>query len=106
MTILSGSGEEELHARAQELAEDIRASTKQFMKFTVTLGIGTICRELQDIRYSCRASEAALEYRLLIGRDQVVHITDLEKRGRSSPGWDRNRVSANLRNSGRYGLRG
>ena len=58
MTILSGSGEEESHARAQELAEDIRASTKQFMKFTVTLGIGTICRELQDIRYSCRASEA------------------------------------------------
>ncbi|RAR43600.1 response regulator [Paenibacillus sp. MDMC362] len=81
MTILSGSGEEELHARAQELAEDIRGSTKQFMKFTVTLGIGTICRELQDIRYSCRASEAALEYRLLFGRDQVVHITDLEKRG-------------------------
>ncbi|MBT2759813.1 response regulator [Paenibacillus sp. ISL-20] len=81
MTILSGFGEEDLHARAQELAEEIRGSTKQFMKFTVTLGIGTICREIQDIRYSCRASEAALEYRLLIGRDQVVHITDLEKRG-------------------------
>lgn len=81
MTILSGSDEKELHARAQELAEDIRGSTKQFMKFTVTVGIGTICRELQDIRYSCKASEAALEYRLLIGRDQVVHITDLEKRG-------------------------
>lgn len=81
MTILSGSGEEELLARAQELAEKIRESTKQFMKFTVTLGIGTVCRELQDIRYSCRASEAALEYRLLIGHDQVVHITDLEKRG-------------------------
>ncbi|MCV4231874.1 response regulator [Virgibacillus sp. LDC1] len=81
MTILSGSGEEELHARAQKLAEEIRGSTKQFMKFTVTLGIGTMCRDLQDIRYSCRASEAALEYRLLIGRDQVIHITDLEKRG-------------------------
>ncbi|QOT11653.1 response regulator transcription factor [Paenibacillus sp. JNUCC32] len=81
MTILSGSDEKDLYARAQELAEDIRGSTKQFMKFTVTVGIGTICRELQDIRYSCKASEAALEYRLLIGRDQVVHITDLEKRG-------------------------
>ncbi|OMF83500.1 response regulator [Paenibacillus glucanolyticus] len=80
MTILSGLGEEELYARAQELAEEIRVSTKRFMKFTVTLGIGTICYQLHAIRYSCRASEAALEYRLLMGHDQVVSITDLEKR--------------------------
>lgn len=87
ITILSGSEEEEIYSRAQELAEQIRTTVKSYLKFTVTVGVGTIGTHLQDIRHSCRASVAALEYRLLIGSDQVVSISDLEKRG-STPLYD------------------
>ncbi|MFC7679377.1 response regulator [Paenibacillus sp. GCM10028914] len=87
ITILSGSGEEEIYTLAQERAEEIRASIKRYLSVTVSVGIGTICRELKDIRHSCRASVAALEYRLLIGSDQVVSISDLENR-RSKPLYD------------------
>jgi two-component system response regulator YesN len=81
MAVLSGSNAEELHAQAYKLAEDIRNSVKEYMKFTVTVGIGTVRSDVAEIRHSCRASEAALEYRLLMGPDQVVNITDLEVRG-------------------------
>lgn len=81
ITILSGGGEQNLYSRTQRLAEEIRTSVKMYLNFTVTVGVGTICRQLKDIRHSCRASVAALEYRLLIGSDQVVSISDLEKRG-------------------------
>lgn len=87
ITILSGSEEEEIYSHAQELAEQIRTTVKSYLKFTVTVGVGTIGTHLQDIRHSCRASVAALEYRLLIGSDQVVSISDLEKRG-STPLYD------------------
>lgn len=83
MAVLSGSNAEELHAQAYKLAEDIRNSVKEYMKFTVTVGIGTVRSDVAEIRHSCRASEAALEYRLLMGPDQVVNITDLEVRGGS-----------------------
>lgn len=87
ITILSGTGEKGIYVRAQELAEAIRASIKRYLSFTVTVGVGTICHELKDIRHSCRASVAALEYRLLIGSDQVVSISDLENRS-SKPLYD------------------
>ncbi|GAB6931255.1 response regulator [Paenibacillus sp. JCM 10914] len=81
ITILSGSSEEDMYCSAQDLAEEIRKAIKQFMTFTITIGVGTLCHQLEDIRYSCAASEAALEYRLLMGPDQIINITDLENRG-------------------------
>lgn len=80
ITVLSGTGEEAIYTRAQEMAEAIRTSVKRYLSFTVSVGVGTICRELKDLRHSCQASVAALEYRLLMGNDQVVSILDLENR--------------------------
>lgn len=87
MALLSGDSPGKLYAKARELAEQIRTSVKSWLLFTVSVGVGTVCGDLQDVHHSCRAAAAALEYRLLLGSDQVICISNLEKRG-SQPVFD------------------
>ncbi|NIK70744.1 response regulator [Paenibacillus sp. BK720] len=84
MAILGGEREELLQEKAQELAERIRQSAVQFLKLTVSIGIGTTVHSYTRIRETCKAAAAALDYRLVLGDNSVISILDMEKR-RSSP---------------------
>ncbi|MFX3636113.1 MAG: response regulator [Candidatus Pristimantibacillus sp.] len=80
MAILSGDQVETLYERVQELAEQIRQSAYQFLKLTVSVGIGTPCSNLQQLKLSSKAAVAALDYRLLLGDNRVISILDMENR--------------------------
>ncbi|MGO4108348.1 response regulator [Paenibacillus sp. YAF4_2] len=84
MVILGGEREELLQEKAQELAERIRQSAVQFLKLTVSVGIGTTVEGYARIRTSCKEAVAALDYRLILGDNSVITLSDMEKR-RSSP---------------------
>ncbi len=78
--ILSGGADHRLFDRAQALAEEIRRSVETYLRFTVTVGIGLPVAGLADIRRAYRSAVAALDYRVLLGTNRVISITDLEGR--------------------------
>ncbi|GLX68847.1 response regulator transcription factor [Paenibacillus glycanilyticus] len=84
MAILGGDREEPLQEKAQELAERIRQSSVQFLRLTVSVGIGMNVHGYTRIRESCKAAAAALDYRLVLGDNSVISILDMEQR-RSAP---------------------
>ncbi|MFB9276111.1 response regulator [Cohnella cellulosilytica] len=94
--ILSGGADDRLFDRAQALAEEIRRSVETYLRFTVTVGIGLPVSGLADIRQAYRSAVAALDYRVLLGTNRVISITDLEgRRGLSADttgDWERRLV--------------
>ncbi|MFC4597376.1 response regulator [Cohnella hongkongensis] len=78
--ILSGGPDDRLFDRAQAVAEEIRRSVETYLRFTVTIGIGLPVAGLADVRQSYRSAVAALDYRILLGTNRVISISDLEGR--------------------------
>ncbi|WP_313996850.1 response regulator [uncultured Paenibacillus sp.] len=82
--ILSGEEGGALNDKAQQIAEDIRHSVETYLRFTVTVGIGRPVADLQELRQAYRSAVSALDYRLMLGTNRVISITDME--GRRSDG--------------------
>jgi two-component system response regulator YesN len=61
------------------LAENIRKSIEENCGCTVTLGIGTECKNVTDLPLSYQKSLTALEYRFQFGCNQVINYTDLNQ---------------------------
>lgn len=62
--------------------EDIRTSVDKYLKFTVTIGVGTVARDIADVSYSYKDALLALDYRLLLGSNRIICIDDVERRSR------------------------
>ncbi|KZE82497.1 two-component system response regulator [Paenibacillus elgii] len=60
--------------------EDIRQSIEKYLKFTVTIGVGTVCGELTDVSYSYKDAVLALDYRGILGSNRIICIDDVETR--------------------------
>lgn len=58
--------------------EEIRQNIEKYMKFTVTIGIGTLCSELAELSSSFKSAVAALGYRFVLGNNRIIYIGDLE----------------------------
>lgn len=78
IVILSGEAEEPLFDIAQQLSEKMRQLIHSYLKFTVTVGIGHSCNSLNHFPQSYQSALAASEYRLLLGTNTVISITDME----------------------------
>lgn len=65
---------------ANKMLEELRQSVIRFLKLSVTIGIGTECRNVTDLSYSYRDAVQALDYRLILGGDKLIAIDDVEKR--------------------------
>ncbi len=59
------------------LAENIRQSVEQNCGCTVTIGIGTPAKSVMEIPVSYENAVSSLEYRFLMGNNQVICYTDL-----------------------------
>ncbi|MBZ4646171.1 MAG: two component transcriptional regulator, AraC family [Clostridia bacterium] len=60
--------------------EEIRQSIEKFLKFTVTIGVGTVCNDIVFIKYSYQNAVLALDYRLVYGNNRIIWIEDVEPR--------------------------
>ncbi|MCP3775105.1 response regulator [Paenibacillus sp. MZ04-78.2] len=60
--------------------EDIRQSIAKYLKFTVTIGVGTVCGELTNVSYSYKDAVLALDYRGILGGNRIICIDDVETR--------------------------
>ncbi|GGA10003.1 AraC family transcriptional regulator [Paenibacillus marchantiophytorum] len=63
-----------------KVLEEVRQSVEKYLKFTLTVGIGTVMNEITNISYSYEDAVLALDYRLILGNNRMICIDDVEKR--------------------------
>jgi two-component system response regulator YesN len=80
LTISQDSGQEALMKKTIEVLEEIRQSIEKYLKFTVTIGVGTVSKEITDLCYPFKDAVLALDYRLILGNNRVICIGDVETR--------------------------
>ncbi|WP_426452571.1 response regulator [Paenibacillus sp. S-38] len=80
IAVLCGDHAEVLQVEAVSILENISQSVKEYLKFTVSIGVGSICNSLHHIHHSHKKALAALDYRFFLGKNQIIHISDIEGR--------------------------
>ncbi|WP_163193059.1 response regulator [Clostridium thermarum] len=60
------------------ILDEIRQYIEKYYDFTVTIGMGAYCGEVNNIRESYESATAALDYRLMLGCNRVISISDME----------------------------
>ncbi|MCM8709488.1 response regulator [Clostridium sp. SYSU_GA19001] len=58
--------------------EELRQTIEKFLKFTVTIGIGSICCDITRISQSHENALAALDYKIIMGNNRLIWIEDIE----------------------------
>lgn len=76
LTILSGADPELLRERAQAIGETIKQAIATYLPLTVSIGIGYCCMSLNNILQAHQSALSALDYRFLIGKNEVISSTD------------------------------
>jgi two-component system, response regulator YesN len=71
---------EEALKRTLSVIEEVRQSIEKYLRFTVTIGVGTAGSELTNVAYSYKDAVLALDYRLLLGNNRSIYIEDVETR--------------------------
>lgn len=64
--------------------EKLRQAINRFQEFTVTIGIGFVTDDKTDLRSSYESAMNAQDYKISMGKNQVIYIKDMEpnhKRG-------------------------
>lgn len=80
MTVIVSGQEEErtLYEHVFRIAEEMRHQTEKFLKFTITTGVGRSCDSAELLPLAYKSAYSALEYRFLLGKNQVLSILDME----------------------------
>ncbi|MBD0378714.1 response regulator [Paenibacillus sedimenti] len=78
IAILFGGHIEALREEAVHIFEEINRSVREYLKFTVSIGVGDICNSLNKIHHSHKKASHALDYRFFLGKNRIIHIGDIE----------------------------
>ncbi|RNB83274.1 DNA-binding response regulator [Brevibacillus nitrificans] len=80
--------EHQLEHQMQMLAEEIRRTVEKYLSVTVTVGIGTVIRDVTQLSYSYQDAAVALDYKGILGNNRLIFIDDVEKQPRESVRFD------------------
>lgn len=61
--------------------EVIRQGVEKYQTYTITIGLGHICRNISELPSSRQSALNALDYKLIMGDNQIINIKDLEPNG-------------------------
>ncbi|CAM3646933.1 response regulator [Cohnella lubricantis] len=86
-----------LENRAMAVLEEVRQSVERYLKFTVTIGIGTTIDSLRAAHYAYADAVAALDYRMVLGHNRLIPIRDVEAREASPIRYDELQEQALIR---------
>lgn len=64
--------------KAVQCAEQIKQNIKQKTEYSVTVGIGNYYEDARNLHISYQESLIAQSYRLFLGKNQVIHINDIQ----------------------------
>ncbi|MBU3127748.1 response regulator [Clostridium tagluense] len=62
----------------QSTLEEIRQNIEKYLKFTITIGLGTIISDVSHISDSYKNAILALDYRFIMGNNRIIWIEDIE----------------------------
>lgn len=82
LAILSGKDEERIQEDALHAAEEIRKAASLYLPITISVGISRIFHYSDSIHLARQSALSALDYRFVIGNNEVISITDMERRER------------------------
>ncbi|MFL0269482.1 response regulator [Candidatus Clostridium radicumherbarum] len=71
--------------------EELRLAIEKFLKFTVTIGVGSICNDVIYISHSYENALAALNYKIFMGENRIIWIEDIEPGSVSKVVFDENK---------------
>jgi two-component system response regulator YesN len=66
--------------QAFSISKEIQEVIQEKLKTQVSIGISNLAFQVKDIHVSYQEALAALEYRFLLGKNQIIHIADMEKK--------------------------
>jgi two-component system response regulator YesN len=58
--------------------EELRQTIEKFLKFTVTIGVGSVSSDITQISQSYQNAVAALDYKIFMGNNRIIWIEDIE----------------------------
>lgn len=78
ISILRNNDRDYLLDATSNCLEEIRQSIEKYLRFTITVGIGTYCEDITNINISYDNALSALDYRVILGRNRIIKIEDIE----------------------------
>jgi two-component system response regulator YesN len=78
--IVSGPEAEQLETSAYRLAEEIRTAVSTYLPVTVSIGCSHSVTHLDRIPEAHRAATTALEYRFIVGKNEIIRSNEVEQR--------------------------
>lgn len=75
--ILENNEKNNLIHEALDISNEIRKNIIENLKVSITIGIGNICELLNEIFMSYKSALAALDYRFLLGKNQIININEI-----------------------------
>lgn len=98
VVVISGErNEDALYGEGFRIVEEARQYIEKFLKFTVTVGIGRVYDSPDMLPRSYQSALSALDYRLLLGKNRIISISDVEGHNANiltySADWDRQLAS-------------
>ncbi|NOU98905.1 response regulator [Paenibacillus planticolens] len=66
--------------QTMKVLEEVRQNVEKYLKLTLTVGIGTVLKDVTKISYSYEDAVLALDYRLILGNNRIISINDVEMR--------------------------
>jgi two-component system response regulator YesN len=94
VVIISAFKEERREEVSQSILkslEELRLAIEKFLKFTVTIGVGSICNDVIYISHSYENALAALNYKIFMGENRIIWIEDIEPGSVSKVVFDENK---------------
>lgn len=67
-------------SRALIYLEEIRQNIEKYLSIQVTIGVGTVCKDVCDIHFSYQDAVLAIDYKIILGQNKIICIEDLEDR--------------------------
>lgn len=96
--VFGADNESLLYERVFSLAEDVRYHVEKYLNFTVTIGMGRACANVEQLPISYKSALSVLDYRFLLGKNRVLSIMDIEGKPLNamplSLEWDRKLAAA------------
>lgn len=58
--------------------EQIRVAVQKYLNTTITIGVGTACKEKTMLHKAYTSAVAALDYTIILGNNKIIYLEDIE----------------------------
>ena len=82
LVLILSSHADELYDLSSQIADEIHSSITNYLPIKLSIGIGHVCSLSDKVLRFHQSALSALDYRFVIGTNQIICISDMEQRKR------------------------